>query len=201
MKSENELPPRRPHLAIAISEAFPSGFEDDLVAELAANGVTAGGFRVPSGPFAGLELYLPTAAMFFVAASYFTGVFQKMGADHYEVVKRVAKKLYARMALVCVTPIGTLGKLVGNQKYSLAYSITGELMPRLSFKFIIATKISEEEAEHGISAFLDLIRDIHCGTMNPEDLEALLTHKPVGGVVLVKFDAKEGRIVSVDPRE
>lgn len=201
MESEKGPPQEKPDFMILVSEAFPSGFEDDLVAELDAGGAKAGSFRISAVPFAGLELYLPTAVVLFMASSYFSGAFQKVGEEHYETVKRVAKRLYQRVAGVRVTPVGTPGKLSPIRKYSLTYSIIGEIAPRLNFKLILHTEISNEDAENGVSTFLELIRDIHCDAIDPKDLEALLTYRPVGGTVLVTFDAEAGRIVPVNPNE
>lgn len=201
MESEKGPPEEKPDFMILVSDAFPSGFEDDLVAELDASDAKAGSFRISAGPYAGLELYLPTAVALFIASSYFSGAFQKIGEEHYEIVKRVAKRLYQRISGVRVTPIGTPGKVSPIRKYSLTYSIVAEIAPRLNFKLILYTEISNEEAERGVSAFLGLIRDIHFDILDPQDLESLLTYRPVGGTVLVTFDAKAGRIVPVDPSD
>jgi hypothetical protein len=199
VEPDNEPPPKKPDLALLISEAFPAGFEDDLLADLASGGASAASIRISSGPFAGLELYLPTAVALFVATSYFGGLIQKIAEGHYETLKGVAKKLYHRIVGVRVTPIGTVGKVSPVQKFSLSYSITGELAPKLNFKLILASEISIDEAEQGIDAFLDLIGDIHFGVLDPENLEHLLSYRPVGGIVLVTFDTKTRRIVPVDP--
>lgn len=201
MESEDNASPQQPDLLIMVSEAFPPGFEDDLVAELEVAGGHSSSFRMSAGPFAGLELYLPTAVALFIASSYFSGAFQKAGEEHYATVKRVAKRLYRRVVGIPVTPMGTPGKLSARRKYSLTYSIVGEIAPRLNFKLVLRTDISDENAKNGLSTFLDLIRDINSDVIDPNDLEALLTYRPVGGIVLVTFDAEAGRIVPVDPSE
>jgi hypothetical protein len=184
-----------------VSEAFPQHYGEDLAEQLAAPGITTSSLRMPAGPFAGLELYLPTALALFVASSYFSGIIGKIGEDHFEVVKRVAKQFYARSRGIRVTPFGSIGKVSSKRKFSLSYSIIGELAPRLNFKLMLATDIPEEHAHEAIDAFLNLLRAIHFDTMSEEELQRLLRHRPIGGIVLVTFDGETGRITPIDPED
>lgn len=190
----------KPDIALLTSLVLPEGFAKADVDKLAAPGLRVVALRAPSGPFAGLELFLPTAMMVCIGAAYFTGFFQKAGEDHYDLVKQAAKSLYVRVAGVRITAIGSPGKVSAAHKYSLAYSIIGELAPGLSFKLVLSTEIAQEDAARGVEAFLDLIRDVHAGTIDEAHLRPLLAHKPVGGAVLVTFDSASRQIVAVDPR-
>jgi hypothetical protein len=198
---ERQVPQRKPDLLIMVSEAFPQDYGEDLAGELTAPNLTVSSLRMPSGPFAGLELYLPTALALFIASSYFSGIIGKIGENHFEVVKRVARQLYARGAGVRVTPIGTVGKVSQTRKLSLTYSIIGELTPRVNFKLMLATEIPQGDAHEAIDAFLNLVRAIHFDEIPNEELAGLLTHRAVGGIVLVTFDAETGRIIPIDPKE
>ena len=189
----------KPDIAVLTSVVLPEGFAGADIDKLAAPGLRVVARRVPGGPSAGLELYLPTAVMVCISTAYFTGFFQKAGEDHYDLLKQTAKSMYARLAGVRVTAIGSPGKVTAAPKYSLAYSIVGELVPGLSFKLILSTEIAQDDAASGVEAFLDLIRDIHAGTIDEARLRPLLEHKPIGGVVLVTFDSASGEIVAVDP--
>jgi hypothetical protein len=183
------------------SEHFPPGYVDDLVAKLEAKDAAVVALRTPAGPFAGLELYLPTALALFVASSYFGGIIGKIGEDHYEAVKRVAKQLYARASGLRVTTIGSAGKVADQRKLSLSYSIIGELAPRLRLKLMLDAEIADQDAARAIDAFLILIRDIHSDEVSPGELERLLEVRPIGGLIIVSYDDKSGRILPVDSRD
>jgi len=192
--------PSKPDIGFMLYEALPAEFEADLVEDLASDGLNVGTVRIPGGPFAGIELYLPFVAMMFVGNAYFSGFIQKAGEDHFDLVKRAAKKLWQRVSPIKVEAIGSAGK-VSNTSFSLAYAIMGEVSAGLRFKFIVSTTVDVAEAEEGIQAFLDLLRDIHAGNISEEDAKALLTYQPVGGTALVTFDPKAKRIVPVNAFE
>lgn len=187
----------KPDIGFTFYNTLPAGFETDLAESLCRERLSVQSARISSGPFAGIELYLPAAAMLFVATAYFTGFVQKAGEDHYELLKVAAKKLWQRASALRMTTAGSAGK-VHQTPFSLAYAIMGEVSGGNRFKFIIRVELGETEAETGIRAFLDLLRDIHAGTMCEDDLNALLTYHAVGGTTLVTFDPKLGRIVPVN---
>lgn len=187
-----------PQLGVLLYDALPDSFEADLLADLATEGLNIPIQRIPSGPFTGIELYLPAAAMLFVTTAYFTGFLQKAGEDHYELVKRGAKALWKRASRLRVTQIASAPGKISNTSFSLTYAIMGNVAPRLNFKFIVRAEIEEAEAEDGICAFLDLLRAIHADQISEADLEALLTYRPVGGTVLVTFDPKARQIIPVN---
>jgi hypothetical protein len=192
--------PSRPDIGFMLYEDLPPDFDADLVEDLASDGLNVGTLRIPGGPFAGIELYLPAVAAMYIGGAYFTGFIQKAGEDHCDLVKLAAKKLWRRISLVKVEAIGTQGK-VSSTSFSLAYAIMGEVTEGLRFKFIVRTTVEAVEAEEGIQAFLDLLRDIHAGNISEDDAKALLTYRPVGGTVLVTFDPKARRIVPVNAFE
>jgi len=181
-------------------EELPPEFEEGIE-DLETPDIKVGTLRVSSGPYAGVELYLPAAVGLFVASSYFGGALKKAGEEHYLALKDVAKRLWKRSSKLEVTVMGTPGKVSANPKYSIAFAITGEVLPRLSFKLVLKIDIEESEALEAIPEFLDTVRNILEDRLSQEDVEALLTYKPVGGVVLVTFDAKSRRIVPVNGME
>lgn len=187
----------RPALAIVLSDVLPEAFGEGLRERLAAPDLPVTVERMRMGPFAGLEVYLPSAVMLFVAAGYFNGFLQKLGEDHYGAVKDVAKTLLRRASTSRVTPIASRGKLLSG--FSLAYSITGELVPGVSLKLVLRTEVDEANGERGVAAFLDLIRNIHLGQVGEQEIKSLLAHRPIGGVIVVTFDATTGTIVPVPP--
>ena len=185
-------------MVVTLGDKLPDMLVDGLVADLRAAGIDAALLRTSSGPFAGVELYLPTAAAVFLGSAYLAGMAQKAGEDHYEVVKGVTRRLYRRVAnALRADPLGSRGKLSKNRVFSMTYSIVGEVRPGLRFKLLVRTDMESKDVEKGIGAFLDLIRELNSGEIATERLAPLLTYRPVGGTVLVTFDAASGRILPV----
>lgn len=187
----------RPDLGLLLFKELPPEFEESFE-DLETEGVAVGILRIPSGPFAGLELYLPAAVGLFVASSYFGGLLKKAGEDHYVALKEVARRLWARASKLRVTAIGSPGKVSPNNKYSLAFAITGAISPEVAFKLVLEADVGEATAQEAIPAFLDTIRSVIEGTLGRDDLDALLTYRPMGGVMLVTFDSETRRIVPVN---
>jgi len=190
--------PAPPVLGLVLSDVLPHDFAGDVEARLSTPDMPVRVDRMRMGPFAGVELYLPTAVMLFVSAGYFNGFLQKLGEDHYEVVKGAARSLFQRASALRLRMIGSPGK-ASSSGFSLSYSVTGELVPGLRLKLVLQTEIDGETGEKGVSAFLDLLRRIHLGDPSEEELAALLAYRPLGGVVVVTFDAATNTIVPVPP--
>jgi len=190
-----------PDILLLLQEGLPADIESDIRARLDGPNLNLVVIRQPGGPYAGLELYLPTAIALFVAAGFFNGVLQEAGKDAYTALRGAAVSLWHRAAGLNVTATGSAGKTSPTPRYSLAYSITGEVAPGLNFKLLIKTEIDPETAEAGIVAFLNLIDDLLNDRLPERDVKALLTYKPIGGTVLVTFDPVSGRIVPVDAFE
>lgn len=187
-----------PDIGLMWLDTLSDDFGEAIADTLTAPELTIEVIRIPQTPSAGLELYLPAAAMLFIAKSYFDGFLQKAGEDHYELLKAAGKQLWRKASALKLFRIGTTGKLAATPKYSMAYSIIGDVGSNIRFKFILQADFDDANADAGISAFLDLIRDIHSDSLSEDDLTALLQYRPVGGTVLVAFDPAKQRIVPVD---
>jgi hypothetical protein len=199
MSGTPEAPLEAPEIVMVTSESLPADFVQDQADALEQAGIRIATGRSPRGPFAGLELLLPSAVMLIVGTAYFTGFAQKAGEHHYEVLRTVAKALWMRMSKVRVTMIGTPGKVSDNPRFSLSYSITGGLGQGAAFKLVFRTDLEEAEMAEGVDAFLDFLKDLHRGELDEERIAPLLTYRPIGGTILVTFDGATGRIVGVDP--
>lgn len=187
----------RPDIGLLLYEQLPAEFEEG-VEDLETTEVSVATMRISGGPYAGVELYLPAAVGLFVASSYFGGALKKAGEEHYAALKEVAKRLWKRSSVLDVKAIGSAGKVSTDSKFSLAFAITGEILPRLKFKLVLKFDTDEAEALEAIPEFLDLVRAILEDRVSEADLEALLTYQPVGGTVLVTFDPVTKRIVPVN---
>lgn len=198
MSDAGDIYPKRPEIALLLNEYLPVDFGAEFREELRAPSLNYQERRLSAGPYAGLEYYLPSTVMIFIATAYFSGPIQKLGEAHFAIVKSAAKALWARATGVRLTAIGSAGKVSASPKFSLAYSIIGEIAVGVHFKLLISTEVTHENAAKGIDSFLNLIRDIHHDNIDPELMGELLRQKPIGGVVLVTYDYAAGRIVAVD---
>jgi hypothetical protein len=192
----------RPDILLMIDDALSDEFEADFFVHFNRAQSNVAVIRQSGGPYAGLELYLPTAVGLFIAAGFFNGFLQEAGKDAYAGLKGAVIALWQRATGLKVTAIGSAAKKVSpNQPYSLAFSITGDVAPTLRFKLLIQTDIELETVEAGVAAFLSLIDDLLNDRIEKTNIEALLTYKPVGGTVLVTFDPKLGKIIPVNAFE
>jgi hypothetical protein len=187
-----------PHILLMLLDDLPVETEAATLASLNLPGLDVRVMHRKNTPFAGMELYLPTAAMLFVAAGFFNGFLQKAGEDGYDALKIAAKALWRKMQGLSLVLVGTPGKVPANRRFSLAYSIAGEIVPGISFKFMLQSDIDPQDAEKRIVAFLDLIAAVHNDRLENPDMEALLTYRPVGGIVVVTYDAEQCKIVPVN---
>lgn len=201
MLDETTIPPKRPDILLMLREGLPDQIEAEVRTTLNQPDLNLKVIRQPGGPFDGVELYLPTAIGLFVAAGFFNGFLQEAGKDAYAALKEAAKNLWHRASELNIRLIGTSGKISKKRQFSLVYSITGEVATGLNFKFLVQAEISHDDAEDGISAFIDLIADILNERLTEQEVQSLLACKPIGGTVLVKFDTKARMIVPVDPFE
>lgn len=192
----NELD-QRPDLFVGVADWLPDGFEADALKIISSNGASAGVLRLSGGPYGAVELYLPTAVGIFIVGAFFTGFLSKAGEDAYEVVKKGVKALCRKASRLDVKLAGSPGK-VKETGYSFDFAVGCELLPDLRVKLLIPKAGSGDEIEEGVDAFLDLMRDIHAGRLGQEQLERLLPYRPVGGTVLMTYDAAAGIIVPVD---
>jgi hypothetical protein len=192
---------KRPHFMLMVQEGLPDFIATEFQAAAEKLDFDVAVVRKPAGPFAGIEWLMPTAIGLYVTARFFDGFIQEAGNDAYTAVKQSALNLWRHSKKVRITLTGSSGKVSRIQPYSLAFSITGEIVAGLRFKFVVQSDISPESAETGINAFLELIADLLADQIAESDMNVLLTYKPVAGIVLVTFDADKGEIVPVDPFE
>lgn len=196
MATTNER--QRPTIALLLYAELPEDFALGIAEQLGSEEFKFEVLRIPGGPFAGVELYLPAAVGLFIASSYFGGIIGKIGEEHYLSLKKAAKRLWRQSSRLNIRMVGTPGKLSAVPKFSVAYSVTGETAHNVSFKLVLRCDIHGAEAEEAIDAFLDMLRDLHAGALDENNFAALLTYRPVGGTALVTFDPTTKQIVSVN---
>ena len=188
---------QKPDVFLGIAEWLPDQFEAEAFETIVASGTSIRVVRIPSGPYAGVELYLPTAVGLFITGAFFTGFVSRAGEDAYEALKRATRALWRKITGLEIKSIGSLGK-IRNTEYSSAFAIGCEIHSRLRAKLLIAKSASEEDVEQAVSAFVRLMGDIHAGLLSPERLKELIPYAAVGGTVLMTYDANTAMIVAVN---
>lgn len=181
-----------------LQDGLSDEFEDDLRRLVASPNFDLLVIRHPGGPYAGVELYLPTAVALFIAAGFFNGFLSEAGKDAYIAFKGAVATLWEKSSRLRTASVGSAGKVDAGKLYSLSYSITGEVTPGLNFKLVLRKDIDAAGARQAIEAFLDLFNDILSDRISEPDARALLAFRPVGGTVLVTFDLELGRIIPVN---
>ena len=161
--------------------------------------------RPPSGPQAGLEWLLPTAAFAYIAKSYFDGMLKEMGKEHYLLLKRGMKSLYGKVVgsnAPPMTRVSTTGKIAtAEPKYSFLFSVMAEADDGLRFKLLIEETITEERYDAAIHAFIVFLDEFHQQNLRPEIINELNQIRVVGKTLLVTYSQELGRVVPVDPLE
>jgi len=192
-----------PQLAISFSQAIPPETFDDFVQAVSSRNLN---LRVESrerdGPYAGLEWLLPTAIIIFIGKSYFDAFLKEMGKDHYHVLKRGLKILWAKAfgpSALEVAVITSRGKASTDRLYSLTYSVIAEVETGLRFKLLFRNDATEAEYEETIEAFLAFLEAYHERLLDHEMVEELKAARVIGGTLLLAFNHQKKVLEAIDP--
>lgn len=130
------------HIAITCKDGTPP----DAFAEFKQE-VSAGGLKVSvesivqRSVFAGIEDWLPTLIIVWLAKPYFESALSEAGKDHYHVLRAALAKLYRRFASpeanARVAAYASRGKVKAVRKYSMLFSIYAEVDSGLQMKLLI----------------------------------------------------------------
>jgi len=148
-------------------------------------------------PFAGVEWYLPTFVVLYLAKGYFDGFLNEMGADHYKALKDALMKLRARLDLVKVTVFATEGKATADDTYSRAYSMVIPAGDH-SFKFLLRNDLSEQEQERELDLITAFVDSCHTDTVSDRLVEQLQNTRVMSRTVLLACDFEANEVVVVD---
>lgn len=195
-------PMQLPNIAVLHSESIPQSGFDELRTAVEGEGLRFHSESYEPVPQAGVEWLLPTALAVFFFKSYFDGIFKEIGKDHYSALKAGLKPLWSRFlgpAASKMAVIGTLGKVRADQPYSLVYSIVAEAGPRLRFKLMFPSNLSEEEYEEAVGAFFSFMTDFHGQSLTDSMVAKLQSARVLSGTVLLVYDQSEAALRVVDP--
>lgn len=156
------------HLAVSYEKGIDRGAVADFEADLATPGLTVKTEERPeSGPFASLEWLVPTAVVVIIAKPYFESFLSEAGKDHYLILKKALVKLGQKF-LGKDAPktklVHTPGKArSGTLRFSLVFSVYGEIAPSLSLKLLVESDTNPAELEVAIGAFVSALTSMHDG--------------------------------------
>lgn len=191
-----------PDVAVLHLNTIPESDFDEL-----RNAVEGGSLRFHSesyepSPQAGVEWLLPTALAVYIAKSYFDGILKEIGKDHYSAFKAGVRPLWARLlgpAAPKMVVVGTRSKLRKDQPYSLVYSIVAEAGPRLRFKLMFPSDLSEMEYEEAVAVFFSFLKDFHGQSLGHSMVSKLQSARVLSGTVLLVYDQSEAALRVLDP--
>lgn len=195
----------RPDLAIVFQDGMPDEWLLEFHSSVAVPGLNVCvEKRPPEGPCAGIEWFIPTAIMVFVAKSYFDGFLGEAGKDHYRLLKSKLSRMVAKtMQSPRIEPvvIGTKGKLLKENPYSLALSIYAEANDGKTFKLLVPKPSYQPEYEQIVFAFLEFLHDYHDGVKVLGDIGFDVSISPPGRMILVHVNPDTKRVEWLDHRQ
>lgn len=193
---------RSPHLAIVYVDWMEEDLFHDLVENVVDERLELLVESRESEVYASVEWLLPTAAVIYISKSYFDGFLKEMGKDHYALLKKGVKALWAKM-LGPKAPeldvVSSPGKVSREQPYSLVYSIMAETGQGSRFKLLFPRGLSESEYEHTVDAFLDFLAKFHSQELDAATQNELKSARVVGGTLLLVYDSALNSIRTLDP--
>lgn len=147
---------------------------------------------------ASLEWLMPTAALIYIAKSYFDGFLSEAGKDHYRKLKDGVKFLGEKLKDFEIVKVGGPGNKA-RDKFSYSYSIWFESDSGIRFKCLFPRNLSKEDMDKSIDLFLELIQNYYIGWLDGEFERVLSESLPIGGVILISCDPKSGAVEIIDP--
>jgi hypothetical protein len=158
--------------------------------------------REPEGFRAGLQWLLPTAAVVFIAKSYFDSFLKEMGKDHYKILKSAIKTLAGKILGRCgpkITVVGTTGKVLNDDPYSFAFSVLVDIGEGRRAKLLFKRGIDPEYISLAVDAFTDLVRGLQ--DAGPNSVGSRLTEeaKWASRTLLFAYDTDSGALKMLDP--
>ncbi|MDA4131999.1 MAG: hypothetical protein OK454_02580 [Thaumarchaeota archaeon] len=178
---------------------YPESLSDevlkDFVDAVAPTDVRLKVDREDRGPSAGLEWLLPTVVVLFMVPmkSYFDGLVKEIAKEHYQELKKAIATLGAYVTTRRTTVFVTgSAKLAADSRYSRTFSLMARARQG-TIKLLVPTNASQAELEVAAGAFLRFLEEYYGGQ--------LVQLKFTGGVALLTYDNKLGKLRSVDPHE
>ena len=193
---------KSPDIAIVYEETLSSDLFDNFGNSLKEENLNIVVEARPiSGPYAGLEWFLPTAIMVYIGKSYFDGFLKEAGKDHYNKLKESLSGLTQKtMSIPRIEPIiivSSEGKIRKNNPYSLAFSVYAEANDGNRFKLLLPKPNKSIDYTEIIYKFLDFLNDFHNGVKVLEEI-GVEEKKYMGKLILVHMNPESRKIEWLD---
>jgi len=192
---------RMPDIGLVCEDKVPEPWMQEFQAAVASDGLDLlVERRISTKAFAAIEWLMPTAAILFVAKSYFDGFLGEMGKDHYAALKAGIKQLCEHFAKVKVTLVGTAGKVAADKPYSMLFSIYFDPSEEGVFKFLVPVDVPQSEIDIAIDAFLGFLSDYYDRTRDPDGGATVWGRPNPRRTKFVAFNPATGRIDPLNAR-
>jgi len=191
-----------PHLALTHEGPIDLAFMDEFRSAVAVEGLN---LRVEPAistrAMASWPLLMGTTVVVWVFKAYFNGFLEETGKAHAATLNAAVKRLGRRLVGLRAARITARGPVRGEDRFSLIYSIWTERREGGRFKMLVPNGVTEAGLEAALDAYLVFAEAYHTDVLESEDLAVLAEARPIGGVVLLAYDAASGTIQLVDPLE
>lgn len=197
---------RRPHLLLSYEESVPEDVLRSFIDEASDDRLDLQvERREAAGPQAGIEWLLPTAVVLYVTKPYFDGFLQEAGKEHYHALKRGVASLWATFfgkdrKVRAVVLASSPAKVSQEPRYSWTLSLMAEVGERRAFKLLLSDAATREELELSVGKFLEFLIAYHHESVAEEIASQIREARPVGGVILMAYNADRRALEVVDPR-
>lgn len=146
------------HVLIARQEDIPPQLVDDFAAALSRLEIPFETEQTERRIYNGLEHYIPTALVVFLAKPFFDAFLKKAGEDGYTLFKRALVALVAEAALIKARIISSgADKISETSEFSRIISVYSHTATGERIKFLIPADASEVEYVQTIDSMLALL--------------------------------------------
>jgi|SRR6185312_8347882 len=191
------------HLGVSYAATFPAAPIDAFKSDVATSGLEVLiERRRAEEVYAGLEWFLPTAVVVYIAKSYFDSFLKEMGKDHYIVLKRALSN-FGRHFLFGdhrVYIASTKGKIDPSLPFSHSFSIVAEVRPRVTAKLLLQSDLNDSGYLEAVGAFINFLDHIHNGTRLQSEVKGFDGTWPIRGMLLFAFDTAEKQLEIVNAK-
>lgn len=193
----------QPDLLLVYEERIPEETFVPLIEEVKRTGASFRSEKIPSPePYAGMEWYVPTAAVLFIASSYFGGFFQEMGKEHYHSLKNGIKslknKFFGPNPEHNYYSVGTNGKVAKKQIFSSGFSIYAKTKSGQTIKFLFFDKAADSLLEKTLNCYVEALAEYY-GPGEEDYLSVQINKlKKVPPVLVVYYNPKDSRPEIID---
>lgn len=151
--------------------------------------------------YAGIEWLMPPLLAAYLAKPYFESFLTEAGKDHYKLVKEGIKLIARKVRAVSAKKIGTPGKVMPDNPYSMVFAVYFDRDGGGNFKFLVPDLVAEPELDVAMEAALKFIEDYRWKKLEDSLFEKVTTPSRTGQTVLLAYDPVAQSIKVVDPME